>query len=128
MWVRCPECAPGTSARRPEDVPPDAATLLPSFGEGDDGELSPDDVRQRSLARYRSIDPQKAPNIDHFHAMPHHIAARSHIGITTAQRDSRMFEAATLGDAHRLCALVEAGCDVRCRDDAGRTPLLVASC
>jgi uncharacterized protein len=47
-------------------------------------------------------------------------------GRTQAFLDRQMLSAARNGDAAKLALLVAAGADVETRDDAGRTPLLVA--
>ena len=135
VWVGCPCCPRAASARNLADVPPDAATLMPHFDANDDNNnheeeesLPPEEIARRSRARYDVVnETPRAKEKLHFTALPHHLAQRQHLGLTRAHRDERMFDAASTGDVYRLAALIEVGCDICCRDDAGRTPLLIAA-
>ena len=97
----------------------------------------PQTIAAESKARWRLLSPvvtrlkgggdaKNGSGKNRFTGMGPRACARLRIGTSRPKRTEALIAAAQQGDARRIRAVVDAGCDVNCSDEYGLTPLIWA--
>ena len=139
------ECAEGIPADAEWMCPEPSCRKVEVFDEDDthDKDLTrlyagdPVTIAAESKARWRLLSPvvtrlkgggdaKNGSGKNRFTGMGPRACARLRIGTSRPKRTEALIAAAQQGDARRIRAVVDAGCDVNCSDEYGLTPLIWA--